>query len=137
MKIINIAVKNSTAVFVFIFVLIILGAMAYKNLPLESSPEVKIPLLIVNTFYFGVTPADIESLVTNRIERELKSLDKLKKITSVSMEGLSSVRVEFLPGIDLDVARQKVKDKVDIAKKTYHQTPKSRKFRRLISRNFR
>ncbi|MBP7652837.1 efflux RND transporter permease subunit, partial [Candidatus Dependentiae bacterium] len=116
MKIIEVAVKNSTAVFVFIFVLLILGIVSYKNLPLESAPEVKIPLLIVNTFYFGVAPADIESLITNRIERELKSLDKIKKITSVSMEGLSSIKVEFIPGIDLDVARQKVKDKVDLAK---------------------
>ncbi|HPG29640.1 MAG TPA: efflux RND transporter permease subunit, partial [bacterium] len=116
MKLIEVAVKNSTAVFVFIFVLLILGIVSYKNLPLESSPEVKIPLLIINTFYFGVAPADIESLVTNRIERELKSLDKLKKITSTSMEGLSSIRVEFIPGVDLDVARQKVKDKVDLAK---------------------
>ena len=117
MKIIGLSLKNSTAVVVMIFLLIIAGAMSYKNLPLESFPEVKFPLLIVNTFYFGVSPEDIETLITDRIEKNLKSLDKIKKITSVSMEGLSSIKVEFLPGVDLDVARQKVKDKVDISKK--------------------
>ncbi len=116
MNIINTSIRYASAIFVLIFAIVILGLVSYKSLPLESAPEVKLPLLIINTFYFGVAPADIESLITNRIERQLKGLDKLKKITSVSMEGLSSITVEFMPNIDIDVARQKVKDKVDLAK---------------------
>ncbi|HOK41097.1 MAG TPA: efflux RND transporter permease subunit [bacterium] len=116
MNIIEIALKRRTTVFVLIIGIILGGYYSYIILPREAAPEVKLPLLIVNTFYFGVSPEDIENLITNRIERELKNLDGLKKITSTSMESLSSIVIEFMPNVNLDVARQKVKDKVDVAK---------------------
>lgn len=116
MNIINLSLKNRVTIYVLILALVVGGALSYKSLPLESFPEVQIPILIINTFYFGVSPEDIESLVTDRIERELKGIDGVKEIKSVSMEGLSSITIEFMPNIDIDVARQKVRDRIDIAK---------------------
>lgn len=116
MNIIKLSLTNKVTIYVLILALVVAGWLSYKSLPLESFPEVQIPILIVNTFYFGVAPEDIENLVTDRIERELKGIDGVKEIKSISMEGLSSITIEFMPNVDLDVARQNVRDRVDIAK---------------------
>jgi multidrug efflux pump len=113
MKIWNIAVDNKTAVYLLIVLIIIFGWSAYNKLPREAAPDVKIPLVIVATPYIGVSPVDIEGLVTQPLERELKGLKDLKQITSVSKEGLSTIRVEFNTGIDLDEGLRRVRDKVN------------------------
>ena len=55
-------------------------------------------------------------MITIPIEKKLKGLDRVKKIKSVSSEGLSQINIEFIPGTDIDEVLQKVKDKVDEAK---------------------
>ncbi|MBE2280522.1 MAG: efflux RND transporter permease subunit [Ignavibacteriaceae bacterium] len=115
MKITDVAIDNRTSVFVLIFIIFILGVVAYVSLPREAAPDVKIPLVIVSTPYFGVAPEDIESLVTQPIEKELKKINDVKKIESSSFQGYSLIQVEFQSGTDLDEALQKVRDKVNKA----------------------
>ena len=110
------AVKKSTTVSVLALLLIIIGVYCYKVLPRESDPDITIPNVFVSTEYRGVSPTDIETAITIEIEKKLKGLDGLKKIKSVSSEGLSSINVEFVTGTDIDKAVQDVKDKVDAAK---------------------
>jgi multidrug efflux pump len=110
------AVKKSTTVSVLALVLIIIGVYCYKVLPRESDPDITIPNVFISTEYRGVSPTDIETSITIEIEKKLKGLDGLKKIKSVSSEGLSSINVEFVTGTDIDKAVQDVKDKVDAAK---------------------
>jgi multidrug efflux pump subunit AcrB len=110
------AVKKSTSVAVLSLVLIIFGVYCYKVLPRESDPDITIPNVFISTEYRGVSPTDIETAITIEIEKKLKGLDGLKKIQSVSSEGLSSINVEFVTGTDIDKAVQDVKDKVDEAK---------------------
>jgi multidrug efflux pump subunit AcrB len=110
------AVKKSTSVAVLSLMLIIFGVYCYKVLPRESDPDITIPNVFISTEYRGVSPTDIETAITIEIEKKLKGLDGLKKIQSVSSEGLSSINVEFVTGTDIDQAVQDVKDKVDEAK---------------------
>lgn len=110
------AVKKSTTVAVLSVMLIIFGIYSYLTLPRESDPDITIPNVFVSTDYRGVSPRDIETAVTIEIEKKIKGLDGLKKIQSVSSEGLSSINVEFVTGTDIDQAVQDVKDKVDEAK---------------------
>ncbi len=110
------AVKKSTTVAVLSLLLIIIGVYCYRVLPRESDPDITIPHVFISTEYRGVSPADIETTITIEIEKKLKGLDGLKKIKSVSSEGLSSIDVEFVTGTDIDQAVQDVKDKVDAAK---------------------
>ena len=70
----------------------------------------------MSTVYPGAAPADVEKQVTDPIERELKGLDGLKELTSISQESVSIVTAEFLSGTDIDDALQKVRDRVDLAK---------------------
>ncbi|MDP3479214.1 MAG: efflux RND transporter permease subunit [Desulfoprunum sp.] len=111
------AVKNSTTVFVLSVLLIIFGVYCYQALPRESEPDITIPNVFISTEYKGVSPTDMETAVTIEIEKKLKGLEGLKKIASVSSEGMSMINVEFVTGTDIDKALQDVKDKVDEAKK--------------------
>ncbi|MFH1215214.1 MAG: efflux RND transporter permease subunit [Pseudomonadota bacterium] len=110
------AVKKSVTVLVLSVLIIVFGTYCYMVLPRESDPDISIPNVFVSTDYRGVSPTDIETSITIEIEKKLKGIDGLKKIQSVSSEGLSSINVEFVTGTDIDQAMQDVKDKVDEAK---------------------
>lgn len=110
------AVNKSTTVMVLALILIVFGVYCYNVLPRESEPDITIPYVFVSTSYRGVSPTDIETAITIEIEKKLKGIDGVKKIQSVSSEGLSSINIEFITGTDIDKALQDVKDKVDEAK---------------------
>ncbi|MDH3867654.1 MAG: efflux RND transporter permease subunit, partial [Desulfobulbaceae bacterium] len=94
----------------------IFGTYCYRVLPRESEPDITIPNVFVSTSYKGVASKDIETSITIEIEKKLKGLEGVKKIHSVSSEGLSSINIEFITGTDIDDALQKVRDRVDEAK---------------------
>ncbi len=110
------SVKYKTTVFVLTAIIIIAGMSSYFSLPRESAPEIVIPNVFIQTNYRGVSPEDMESSVTKEIEDKLKGLKDVKKISSTSKEGSSLINIEFVTGVDIDDALQKVKDKVDLAK---------------------
>jgi multidrug efflux pump subunit AcrB len=110
------AVRQRTSVLVLAVIILVIGGYCYKSLPRESDPDITIPNVFVSTSYKGVSSADIETSITIEIEKKLKGLEGVKKIHSVSSEGLSSINIEFLTGIDIDDALQKVRDRVDEAK---------------------
>ncbi len=113
----NTAIKNRISVVVLAILILVIGSYCYSILPRESEPDITIPNVFVSTSYKGVSSSDIETSITIKIEKKLKGLDRVKKIHSVSSEGLSQINIEFLPGTDIDDVIQKVKDKVDEAKK--------------------
>jgi hydrophobe/amphiphile efflux-1 (HAE1) family protein len=110
------AVKNPVTVLVLAVILLLAGSMSYKSMPLESFPEIKVPLIFINVVYAGASPEDIEKTVTDKIEDKLEGLDGLKKVSSQSMESISSIQVEFNADVDVETALRRVKDKVDEAK---------------------
>ena len=116
MRITNLAVDRSTTVIVLLIIISIAGVYSYIVLPRESSPEVIIPVINVTVTYEGVTPEDMESLVTVPIERKLTGIADVKEVTSTSVEGVSTIVIEFQPDTVIEDALQKVRDKVDLAK---------------------
>ncbi|MFC1771041.1 efflux RND transporter permease subunit [Candidatus Margulisiibacteriota bacterium] len=112
----NLAIKKSLTVFVLIGLIVILGFISYSSMPREAAPEIQIPYIIVKTLYFGVSPADIEPLVTNPIEKQLKKLKDVEAITSTSGDSFSAITIEFKTNVDIDEALRKVKERVDEAK---------------------
>ena len=85
-------------------------------MPKALYPDIVMPTIMVQTIYPGNSPADIENLITRPIEKELKSIKGLKKLSSNSLQDNSSIIVEFNTDIELKVALQDVKDAVDKAK---------------------
>jgi multidrug efflux pump subunit AcrB len=103
-------------IFAFMAVIAVMGFDSYVSLPRESAPDVKIPFVNVVAPYAGTAPADMENLVTRKLERELKGLPDLKEMTSNSFYGMSSVTLEFTSDVDMSDALQKVRDNVELAK---------------------
>ena len=116
MNFFKLLINNRVTVYILILIIVLMGIFSYVSLPKESSPSIKIPYVFVTTVYPGVSPQDIENLVTQEIEKEIKGITGVKKITSVSRESFCSISVEFTPDIVIDDAIQKVRDKVGIAK---------------------
>lgn len=110
------AIDNKTTIYVLTIIITMAGLMAYNNLPKEQFPEVVFPQIMVNTVYPGTAPADMENLVAKPIEKQVKSIAGVKKITSNSIQDFASVMVEFGTDVDVADAKQKVKDAVDKAK---------------------
>ena len=109
-------VHASTTVILAILVIFVFGMVSYVGLPRESAPDIEIPFVIVSTPYIGVSPEDIEGLVTIPMERELASLTDVKKMESSSSEGVSIIAIEFEPEANIDESLQKVRDRVNRAK---------------------
>lgn len=111
------AIDNRTSIYIITIFITVAGLMSYNSLPKEQFPDIVIPTIYVSTPYPGTSPKDVENLVTKQIEKQVKSIAGVKKITSNSIQDFSNVIVEFNTNVDVPVAKQKVKDAVDKAKK--------------------
>ena len=91
----------------------LLGVMSYLNLPKRLNPEVKIPIVLVNTVLPGAGPSDVESLLSIPLENQLRSVKGLDTITSVSHENVSTISLLFLSTVNQDNAKKDVQSIVD------------------------
>ncbi|MBL7814090.1 MAG: efflux RND transporter permease subunit [Saprospiraceae bacterium] len=110
------SIDNKTFIYLLTLFLMFAGTMAYINIPKEQFPEVVFPQIMVNTIYPGTSPENMESLISKEIEKQVKAIPGLKKVTSNSVENFSSVMCEFNTTEDVQLAKQRVKDAVDKAK---------------------
>lgn len=107
-------IRHNRFSYILLAALIGLGIYTLTAIPRESSPEVQIPVGIVTTVLPGAPAVDVETLVTNEIERGLiGTLQNVKEISSVSREGVSSVTVEFEASADIDESINDLKDEID------------------------
>lgn len=107
------AIDSKTSVYVLAVFITLLGIQSYVSIPKEQFPEIVIPTVLVNTVYPGTSPTDMENLVTRPIEKQLKGVSGVKKITSSSLQDFSMVAVEFNTDVEISEAKQRVKDAVD------------------------
>ncbi|HYG39680.1 MAG TPA: efflux RND transporter permease subunit [Cytophagales bacterium] len=112
----NWAIDNKTSIYVITIIITLAGLIAYSRIPKEQFPEVVFPQFFIVTVNDGTSPKDMENLVTKHIEKELKSLDGVKEITSTSVQDFSSIIVEFDTDVDVEAAKIEVKDAVDKAR---------------------
>jgi multidrug efflux pump len=116
MKLTELTIKNKTVILVLAAILVVAGTYSYSAIPKESNPSIEIPIFIVNTIYPGISPSDMESLITQPIERELQGISGVKQIRSTTTESFSSVVVEFDLDVSMTEASQKVRERVDLAR---------------------
>ena len=111
------SIDNRISIYVLAFFIAVFGFISYTTIPKEQFPEIVIPTILVSTIYPGTAPSEIENLVTRPIEKNIKSIKGVKKITSRSIQDFSTIVVEFGTGVVVEDAKQKVKDAVDKTKK--------------------
>lgn len=101
-KIAGVSIERYRIVYLFMGAVIVLGLYYYFLLPRESKPEVVFPKIKVNVNYPGASPADVESLITNKLEAALSSIDDVEFLTSSSMAGRSEIQLDFYPEADIN-----------------------------------
>lgn len=110
------AIDNRISIYIFTIIITFAGLMAYRSLPKDSFPEIVIPKFYVSVVYPGTSPANMENLVARPLEKQLKAVSGIKKMTSNSAQDYCNVMVEFDSDFDIADAKQKVKDAVDKAR---------------------
>src|SRR5687768_4927926 len=97
--------------------LVVLGLFGYRRLAIDLFPEVDIPVVTVQTVYAGASSETVEREVTRRLEEVFNPVAGVDRITSISLEGVSQVIVEFDLGVDVDVASQDIRSKIEAVRR--------------------
>ncbi|HEY9344296.1 MAG TPA: MdtB/MuxB family multidrug efflux RND transporter permease subunit, partial [Inquilinus sp.] len=95
--------------------ILLVGAVAYRFLPLSALPEVDYPTIQVQTFYPGASPEVMTSSVTAPLEKQFGQMPGLNQMTSASSAGASVVTLQFNLDLSLDVAEQEVQAAINAA----------------------
>lgn len=98
------AIRYPYLVLVACLVLVVLGLTTLLRMPVDLFPEVKIPVVVVATFYPGMPPEQIEAGITSRFERFFTLAGGIDRIESRSLPGVSLIKIVFKPGTDADSA---------------------------------
>ena len=93
--------------------ILLVGAVAYKQLPVSALPEVDYPTIQIITFYPGASPDVMASSVTAPLERQFGEVPGLQQMTSTSSDGSSVITLEFNLSLNIDVAEQEVQQSIN------------------------
>ncbi|MCZ4317893.1 efflux RND transporter permease subunit [Aequorivita viscosa] len=110
------AIDNKMTVYVIMAIVLFLGAIAYYTMPREAFPEIIETKIYVSSVNPGNSAEDVEKFITEPLEEEFKNVGGVKEITSTTLQDYSIIIVEFEESVDIPVAKQLVKDKVDLVK---------------------
>jgi len=110
------AINNKMTVYVIIAIVMIGGLMSYYNMPRETFPEVVETKIYVSSINPGNSAEDVEKFITEPLEEEFNDVAGVKEISSSTFQDYSLVIVEFEEDVEVESAKTKVKDKVDMVK---------------------
>ncbi len=113
----DLAVDRPILTWMMILALTVFGVLGYNRLGVDQFPNMELPVLTVNATLEGATPEGIEEDVTDILEEQLNTVGGVRNIQSTSFRGSTVIKVEFELGTDLDIASQKVRDKVALARR--------------------
>ncbi|MBR0321391.1 MAG: efflux RND transporter permease subunit, partial [Bacteroidales bacterium] len=108
------AVNNPVTTALIFIALAIFGVFSLINLSLDRFPKFDANVVMVMSSYSGASAQDIETNLTKVLENSLNGVSDLKNITSTSKENVSLITLEFVEGVDIDVATNDVRDKLDM-----------------------
>jgi HAE1 family hydrophobic/amphiphilic exporter-1 len=109
----EISVRRPVFASVLVLSLVVVGLFAYFRLGVDLFPKVDFPVVTVTTRQSGAAPEEIETEITDKIERAVNTIAGIEELRSVSTEGVSQVFVQFVLEKNSDVAAQEVRDKVN------------------------
>jgi len=112
MKLIEGCIKYPVTVLVGVLLAILFGTISLLHLPWQMTPTVDRPEITVSTEYKGAASLEVEQEITDRIEERLNSVENLSEMTSTSFEGNSRIILKFDWGMNKDVARLDVSEKL-------------------------
>ncbi len=108
---------NRPVAFLMLYIAIVgIGLVSIAGLSIDLYPDISFPTVLVVTTYEGVSPEDIETLITKPIEETVAAVEDVDEVVSSSREGVSVVNVKFKWGKDMDIASMDVREAVDMVK---------------------
>lgn len=113
MSLTSTAINRPIATTMTFLIVIVLGIMSFRYLPVDLLPPIEYPQLTVATDYPNVGPEEIEKIITQRVENAIAGIPGVERVRSSSEEGDSRVTLEFAQGTDLDVAANDVRAALD------------------------
>ena len=122
MSIPSTSTRRPVAVAMLFLAVILLGIISYVRLPIDLLPDVSYPRLVVYTSYPDVAPAEVERLVTERVESQGAAVPGVERVTSVSRDGVSLVTLRFAWGTDMDFAMLNVRERLDNIRESLPET---------------
>lgn len=108
----DLSVKRPVLATVFSLIIILVGLIAFFELPIREYPDIDPPVVTVTTVYPGAKASTVESEITDVIEEELSSIDGIDTVTSTSREQVSSIIIRFRLEESIDIGAQDVRDKI-------------------------
>jgi HAE1 family hydrophobic/amphiphilic exporter-1 len=124
MDLARLAVKRPTFITCIIILMLALGYMSLKKLPVDLFPDVTFPIVFVSVPYPGAGPTEVETLISKTIEDEISTLPGITRVSSTSKEGVGTVVAEFTLETDIKYAEQQIRDRVSAVK---YKLPKDAK----------
>lgn len=115
MKITQATIKRPVTTLMFFLAIVLLGFVSLKELSVDLLPDISYPRLSVSTQYAGVAPEEMETLITSPLESAVSRIPGLRRVESVSKEGVSYMTLEFSWGTDMDFAMLHTREKLDSA----------------------
>src|SRR5574344_2138399 len=116
MGIIRFSTNRKITITMMYVLILLLGLLGWNRLPREFMPNIEFPQLMIITTYENASSQEVENLVTKVIEESAGTVKGVKRIHSVSKEGVSIVTAEFLWDTNMDFASLNLREKIDIAK---------------------
>jgi multidrug efflux pump len=108
-------ILRPVATVLFMVAIVLVGGVAYLQLPVSALPQVDYPTIQVMTFYPGASPDVMASSVTAPLERQFGQVPGLDQMTSTSSDGSSVIILQFTLTLDIDVAEQQVQQAINAA----------------------
>ena len=102
------ALKNPYAVFALCMIALIMGGVSYQKMRVDIFPEIKLPSILVTTFYRGLSPSEMEGAITFRLEQRFVEASYVEHIESQSLAGMSYIKVFFQPDYGIDAAQSEL-----------------------------
>lgn len=106
-----------TTVMIFLAV-ILMGIIAWTKIPQELFPAMEYPQITIVTKYEGAGPEESEKLISKLVEETAGTVKRIKRVSSISKEGVSIVSCEFLWGTDMNFASMDIREKIDLIKES-------------------
>lgn len=113
MNLTALCIRRPVATCMAALIVMVLGVISFFKIPVDLMPEITFPTVTISTNYANVGPLEMETLVTEPIEKAVSSVEGVEDVTSVSVEGRSQVRVSFDWSKDLEAAVSDVRAKID------------------------
>ncbi len=113
MSIYESAVKKPVTTILIFVAIAILGLFSLSRLAIDLYPKIETSNIMVVTSYAGASASDIENNVTKTLENTLNSVSNIKHVVSNSRDNISVITLQFNEGVDIEVATNDVRDKLD------------------------